>query len=265
MSYTKVFLCFALLLSGLLISCDFTKKTVNNINLFTIEDDIRLGKQVSEEIASDPRQFPLLPERGNEEVYRYVRSITNRILNSGKIVNRNNFAWSVQIIDDAETLNAFATPGGYLYVYTGLIKYLDSEDQLAGVMGHEIAHSDQRHSTKQMTKSGAIDLLLSAALGEREAVRQVVGGLIGLRFSRTHETEADEYSVRYLCGTDYNAAGAAGFFKKIGGAGSPPEFLSTHPNPTNRVQEIENRARAMGCRGKKTNDTQYQRIKNLLK
>ncbi len=265
MSNTKAFFFLVVLLSGVLISCEFTKKTVNNVNLFTIDDDIRLGKQVSEEIANDSKQFPILSERQNPEVYRYVRGITNRILNSGKIVNRNNFAWEVKIIDDLETLNAFATPGGYIYVYTGLINYLDSEDQLAGVMGHEIAHSDQRHSTKQMTKSGAIDLLLSAALGEREAVRQVVGGIIGLRFSRTHETEADEYSVRYLCGTDYNAAGAAGFFKKIGGAGSPPEFLSTHPNPDNRVQEIENRAKAMACRGRKTNDAAYQKIKNLLK
>lgn len=261
----KIMLSLALLTAIILGSCEFTKKTVNNVNLFTIEDDIQLGKQVSEEIASDPKQFPILSERGNEEVYSYVRKITTKILNSGKVVNRNNFAWEVKIIDDPETLNAFATPGGYIYVYTGLIKYLDSEDQLAGVMGHEIAHSDQRHSTKQMTKSGALDLLLSAALGEKEAVRQVVGGIVGLRFSRAHETEADEYSVRYLCGTGYNAAGAAGFFKKIGGAGSPPEFLSTHPNPNNRVAEIEARAKSMNCRGSSTNQTEYARIKSLIR
>lgn len=264
MRYKKIISLGCIALSLILVGCEFTKKTVNNINLFTIEDDIKLGLQVSQEIANDPKQFPILNERGNEDVYRYIRKITNKILNNGKIVNRNNFKWQVKIIDDPETLNAFATPGGYIYVYTGLIKYLDSEDQLAGVMGHEIAHADQRHSTKQMTKSGAIDLLLSAALGEREAVKQVVGGIVGLRFSRTHETEADEYSVRYLCGTGYNAAGAAGFFKKIGGASSPPEFLSTHPNPDNRVQEIEARADAMGCRGNDTNKTEYSRIKSKL-
>ena len=265
MRYKKLLFFSGLALSLLLISCEFTKKTVNSVNLFTIEDDIKLGKQVSDEIANDSKQFPILKEQGNEEVYGYIRKITNKILNSGKVVNRNNFAWEVKIIDDIETLNAFATPGGYIYVYTGLINYLDTEDQLAGVMGHEIAHSDQRHSTKQMTKSGALDLLLSAAIGEREAIRQVVGGIVGLRFSRTHETEADEYSVRYLCGTDYNAAGAAGFFKKIGGEGSPPEFLSTHPNPDNRVQQIEARAKGMGCRGNKTNKSEYLRIKNLLR
>jgi len=263
--YKKLFLISSLALSLILVGCEFTKKTVNKVNLFSIEDDIKLGLQVSQEIANDPKQFPILAERGNEDVYRYIRKITNKILNSGKVVNRNNFKWQVKIIDDIETLNAFATPGGYIYVYTGLIKYLDSEDQLAGVMGHEIAHADQRHSTKQMTKSGALDLLLSAAIGEREAVKQVVGGIVGLRFSRTHETEADEYSVRYLCGTNYNAAGAAGFFKKIGGAGSPPEFLSTHPNPDNRVEQIEARAKVMGCRGNSTNKTEYNRIKGLLR
>lgn len=265
MIHRNLIILVALLAAGIFVGCEFTKKTVNNVNLFTLEDDIKLGKQVSEEIANDPKQFPILKERGNEEVYRYVRKITNKILNGGKVVNRSNFAWEVKIIDDSKTLNAFATPGGYIYVYTGLIKYLDSEDQLAGVMGHEIAHADQRHSTKQMTKSGALDLLLSAALGEKEAVQQVVGGIVGLRFSRTHETEADEYSVRYLCGTSYNAAGAAGFFKKIGAAGSPPEFLSTHPNPDNRVAQIEARAKAMSCRGSSTNKSEYARIKKLIR
>lgn len=265
MNFKNLFLVLFLFCSILFVGCEFTKKTVNSINLFTIEDDINLGKQVSAEIANDPTQFPILPERGNEEVYQYIRKITNSILNSGKVVNRNNFAWEVKIIDDSETLNAFATPGGYIYVYTGLIKFLDSEDQLAGVMGHEIAHSDQRHSTKQMTKSGALDLLLSAAIGDRAAVKQVVGGIVGLKFSRAHETEADEYSVNYLCGTSYNAAGAAGFFKKIGGAGSTPEFISTHPNPDNRVQAIEARAEGMGCRGNNTNTREYARIKSLLK
>ena len=150
-----------------------------------------------------------------------------------------------------------------------------SEDQLAGVMGHEIGHADKRHSMRQLYQMYGVQL--AAAIGTGIVTRgdttkkaamtigQIAQAAIGLKFSREHETEADDASVAYLCGTEYNSAGAAGFFKKIGNANSPPEFLSTHPNPTNRVQNIEAQAAAKNCPGKATNQSQYQRIKSLLK
>lgn len=249
------------MLTGL--SCSSIKK----INLFSIQDDKNLGLQVSKEIEGDRNQFPLLPERGNEEVYRYIRNITNNILNSGKVQHKDDFNWSVKIIDDPETLNAFATPGGYIYVYTGLIKFLDTEDQLAGVMGHEIAHADRRHSTRQMTSSYGVQTLLSVATGNANpgAVQQVLAGLTSLKFSRNHETEADSYSVTYLCNTKYDSAGAAGFFKKISGSKAPPEFLSTHPNSAGRVENIEKKAAAMTCKPSSTNVSEHNRIKQLIK
>ena len=121
--------------------------STGGLNVFSIDQDIELGRQVSQEINNNPSEYPILREQGNEQVYRYIRQLTDRILSSGKVAHRNEFAWEVKIIDDPETLNAFATPGGYIYVYTGLIKFLDSEDELAGVMGHEIAHAAQRHRT----------------------------------------------------------------------------------------------------------------------
>lgn len=236
------------------------------LNLFTPQQDIELGREVQKQIESDPKQFPILPERGNEEVYRYIRNITKKILNSGKVQHKNDFAWEVRIIDDDKTLNAFATPGGYIYVYTGLIKFLDSEDQLAGVMGHEIAHSDLRHSTRQMTKIYGISALSSIITGKANPglLEQVALSLVSLKFSRSHETESDKYSVIYLCGTDYNASGAAGFFKKIAGRGGQPEFLSTHPDPGNRVANIEQQAEGLGCKSGKTFKSEYARIKRLL-
>ena len=250
-------------LSLFLIGCGST----GGLNFFSVEQDIELGRQVSQEINNNPAEFPLLPEQGNEEVYRYIRNITTKILNSGKVAYRDEFAWEVKIIDDPETLNAFATPGGYIYVYTGLIKFLDSEDELAGVMGHEIAHSAQRHSTQQMTKAYGLQILLGVISGNTSpgTIEQIALGLASLNFSREHETEADEFSVNYLCGTNYNAAGAAGFFRKMEGSGGrPPEFLSTHPNPGNRVEAIDQKAQEMGCRGNATNRGEYARIKQLL-
>ncbi|MBL7817410.1 MAG: M48 family metalloprotease [Saprospiraceae bacterium] len=242
-----------------------------------ISEDVKMGKQTADQINSKPSEYPILPERGNEEVYRYVRGITSKILSSGNVAHAKDFPWEVKIINDNKTLNAFCTPGGYIYVYTGLIKYLDTEDQLAGVMGHEIAHADKRHSMRQLYQLYGVQILATlgagiATQGKNEGTQktamsaaQIASAVVGLRFSRDHETEADNMSVNYLCGTEYNPAGAAGFFKKIGNANTPPEFLSTHPSPTNRVQNIESQAATKSCRGNATNATQYQRIKALLK
>ena len=240
------------------------------VNVFSLDQDRQLGAQVNQEILSNPQQYPVLPERGNEEAYRYIRGITNKILNSGQVEHKNEFAWEVRLIDDDKTLNAFATPGGYIYVYTGLIKYLDSEEQLAGVMGHEIAHADKRHSTKAMTKAYGVQALASLASGSQGGALagNVLGSLLQLRFGRGAETEADTYSVVYLCPTGYEADGAAGFFRKLeagGSGGRPPEFLSTHPNPGNRVANIEKQVAERGCSGgSKASSTEYARIKSLL-
>ncbi len=238
----------------------------DGFNLFTPEQDLELGRQVKQEIESNPQEYPILPEQGNEEVYRYIRGITNKILNSGKVNYRNEFAWEVKIIRDDETLNAFCTPGGFIYVYTGLIKFLDSEDELAGVMGHEIAHAALRHSTRQMTKLYGVAALTSVITGNEDPglIEQIVQGLISLRFSRTHETESDEHSVIYLCETDYNADGAAGFFRKIDTGGRTPEFLSTHPDPGNRVQKINAKANSLNCGTGRDYRSEYQQMKAKL-
>ncbi|TAK44550.1 MAG: peptidase M48 [Saprospiraceae bacterium] len=261
----RLVLLFSFSFSMALLSCGAFK---NGINVFTIDDDIALGKQVSEQIAGDPKQFPILPEQGNEEAYRYVRNITTKLLHTGKVAYSKEFPWDVKLINDSKTLNAFAVPGGHLYVYTGLIKYLDSEDQLAGVMGHEIAHAALRHSTQQMTSLYGLDAIRQIITGKTDpgVLEQIALGLASLKFSRKHEAQADEYSVIYLCGTNYNAAGSAGFFKKIEGKeGTPPEFLSTHPDPGNRIKSIEKKAQELACSGNETNKSQYAHIKSLLK
>lgn len=263
---TKSFLYILLILSFLALQSGCKgSKPGGGFNLFSVAQDNELGLQVKQQIEADPVQFPIMNEANNKEAYRIIRDMTDEILNSGNVYHKDAFVWEVKIIDDDETLNAFCTPGGYIYVYTGLIKYLDKEDQLAGVMGHEIAHADQRHSTRQMTKMFGIQVLLAALAGNQETLAQITAGLINLKFSRGHETEADNYSVEYLSGTHFNCAGAAGFFEKIGGEGAPPEFLSTHPNPANRVENIKSRAANKGCKITDTTDqNRYQQLKSLL-
>jgi len=247
-----------------LCSCKSIKDSWDNLNVFPVTQDVELGKQVNDEISANQSQFPKVSEQGNEELYQYVRGIVNKILNKGNVEYYKDFAWQVTLINDIKTQNAFATPGGYIFVYTGLIKFLDSEDQLAGVLGHEIAHAAKRHSTKQLTKMVGLQVLADAALGNKETVKQVATALIGLTFSRAHETQADSMSVVYLCPTEYNAAGASGFFKKIKGQPIQPEWLSSHPNPSNRIQNIDGKSKSLACTGKEIYKDRYAKMKLLL-
>lgn len=235
-------------------------------NLFTIEDDRKFGAQVAAELEGPESKLKILDSSRNAEVYKYLYKVRDNILNSGQVQHKNEFAWRLRIVHDDSTLNAFCTPGGYIYFYTGILKFLDSEDQLAGVMGHEIAHADRRHSTRQMTQMFGVQVLLGVIAGNREMIKQISGALVGLKFSRNHETEADESSVKYLCPTPYNAAGGAGFFEKIQALGGArvPEFLSTHPDPGNRIQHFNEHKIALGCQGNSTFSSEYAVMKSRL-
>lgn len=246
--------------------------------LTSLDKDIAYGKQTAAEIAANPDKFPILPEAKYPQAYVHVRRILNNILQSPAIQYKDKFAYQdIKIIHDDKTLNAFATPGGHIYVYTGLIKYLDNETQLAGVLGHEIAHAERRHSVKQMEKNAGIGLLSTAVLigtgtaGSQGAqqLANVANNLLGLKFSRGDENDADKYSVIYLSGTEYGCNGAAGFFEKIqkSGQSGGAAFLSTHPSPRNRVRDINREAAKRGCSlptptGKA--DARYQEFKDSL-
>lgn len=236
------------------------------LNLFTIAQDKEFGAQVAAEIDGNPAEYPLLDSASNIEVYQMIYRVRDKILNSGNVTNKDNFEWRLRIIDNDSTLNAFCTPGGYIYVYTGILKFLDNESQFAGVMGHEIAHADKRHSTRQMTKMYGLQVMLDILAGDRALLKEMTGAIIGLKNSRKHETEADQYSVEYLCPTDYNAAGGGGFFQKIqdmGGA-SQPEFLSTHPDPGKRIEHFNSAKTTLGCSGANDNTNEYKRIVGQL-
>lgn len=238
-------------------------------NLVPLSHDVELGKQVSKQIESD-KSIKILDEKKYAAAYTYIRGITENILNSGQVKNRNNFAWKVKIIHDDKTLNAFCTPGGFIYVYTGLIKFLDSEDHLAGVLGHEIAHADRRHSTKQMLESQGIQLITQAVIGKnKSAIVSIAQNLLSLKFSRDDETDADKMSVNYLCPTIYQADGAAGFFQKLqeqNQSSGVPEFLSTHPSPANRVANISADASNRQCKSStvRRDMTLYAKFKAML-
>jgi predicted Zn-dependent protease len=224
---------FLTFISFYLISC-------GDVNVFPVETDLKIGELYDENILENNSK--IVSEEKNKDLYASINKMKEDILTSPQIKYKSNFVWKLKIMDDDSTVNAFCTPGGYIYVYTGLIKFLESEDQLAGVLGHEIAHADLRHSTSQMTKSLGIKAILFFLGIDGGLFTDIAQNLAGLTFSRDHETQADKYSVLYLSSTQYDPKGVKYFFEKMRkkeGENASIQFLSTHPNPENRMEMIE--------------------------
>ncbi|MDZ7742539.1 MAG: M48 family metalloprotease [Bacteroidota bacterium] len=238
-------------------------------NIFSVQDDMEFGMQVNQEIENNAQEYNIIDPAQYPEAYQHLRRIRDSILNTGLVDYDEKFVWEVNLLKNDTVLNAFATPGGYLYFYTGLVKFLDNEAEFAGVMGHEMAHSAERHSTEQLTRVYGLQVLLSVVLGEdpgmiAQIAADLAAGLTMLAFSRNHENDADEFAVKYLYATSYDARGVAGFFQKLEGAPRPPEFLSTHPSPENRVEDILAMWEALGGKEGNYYVDSYNQFKNSL-
>ena len=242
--------------------------------VFSAKYDVDLGKQTVRSIAEDPEQYPLLSEDEYSEVYAHMRSLVDRLLQSPDIQYRDLFAYDqVKIIHDDDVLNAFCAPGGYIYVFTGLMRYLDHEDHLAGVLGHEIAHAELRHSSQRLQKEyGAQKLLdfvlLSTPTTAGDVINaQIAKDLLTLNYSRGQEAQADDYSVKYLSTSGYACDGTAGFFAKLleeGQDAKIPEFLSDHPASGARVRDIRRAAQELGCSTEMGDPAEWEEIKATL-
>src|SRR5262249_38486846 len=212
------------------------------INFYSPEKELALGKQLAGEVA---RQAKLVDDPLTTE---YV----NRL---GQNLARNSdakFPFTFQVIDD-EVPNAFALPGGFVFVNTGLIKLAAEEDELAGAVAHEIAHVAARHMTRQATKTtiaqmGTIPLsvILGGGLGGY-AGRQAAGAampMMFLKFSRGDESEADYLGVQYMYAAGYDPNGAISIFEKLESLqrrkpGTISKIFSTHPMDADRIAKTE--------------------------
>lgn len=239
-------------------------------NIFTLEQDKQFGADFDHEIMNSG-EYNILSESQYSDAYTHLKRIRDDMLQSDDLNHADDFVWKVRLIRDDDVLNAFAVPGGYMYFYTGLIKYLDDEAQFAGVVAHEMAHVDKRHSTEQMTKMYGFEFLLGMLLGEdpeawAEIAAELAKGLGNLQFSRSNEYEADEYAVKYSADTDLNPKGVAGFFEKLEAEDRPkvPEFLSTHPSPDNRIEAINEVWENIGSPAGENYTERYNNFKNSL-
>ncbi len=186
-------------------------------------------------------------------VGKRIADATERYLKAnGMEEELKNFSWEFNLVKDNQ-VNAFCMPGGKIVVYEGLLPLVSSDDELAVVLGHEVAHAVAKHSNERMSQQllaqyGAA-ILGVAVQNKSQAVQQVASTVYGvgaqygvmLPFSRKHESEADYMGLVFMTMAGYNPDVAINFWKKMsaGNSGSVPEFMSTHPSDATRIAEIQ--------------------------
>jgi predicted Zn-dependent protease len=238
-SSTSRFLLSALLLP-LAVSCAVNPATgERELSLVSEGQEIQMGREADESITAS------LGLVDDPELQRYVEELGARM---AAVSERPDLPWEFHVVDDP-VVNAFALPGGFIYMTRGILAHFESEAELAGVLGHEIGHVTARHSVSQMSRQQLQQLGLGVGMILSEDVRRFGDvlasglGLLNLRYSRGDETQSDELGIRYMTRTGYDPEALVGVFRmlsNVSGAaeGRVPEWQLTHPYPENREEHI---------------------------
>lgn len=239
------------LAAAALAACSTTPTGRSQLLLTSVNQEMRLGSEAYDEMLAEAK----LVESGPQ--YEMVQRLGRRIAASAKQYypdsGAREFRWEFVLIDDPETVNAWALPGGKCAVYTGLLPVTQDEDSLAAVVGHEVGHAIARHGGERMSQSVVLQgALAGAALSMREmdgAKREGILSALGLGatvgvmlpFSRKHESEADEIGLLLAANAGYDPRAAVGLWQRMGALGGarPPEFLSTHPSEETRIERLQ--------------------------
>lgn len=238
----------------------------------TIEDEKKLGKEFYEKLES---KGVFLQDR---KISDYFNTIGNRILSQG---HKSPFSFTFTVIKNPG-INAFATPGGYVYVYSGLIRISENESQLASVLAHEIAHVKCRHIAKILEKSKKIGIATMAAIlagafiggGDETAAAVTTFSIaaaasMNLKYTREHEEEADRTGMSYLVKAGYDGKGMLDFLKIMRKyeyySNSVPSYFLTHPGTGDRIAYLDGLLQTTyKTRGKEGITEKYERIKTSL-
>jgi predicted Zn-dependent protease len=218
-----------------------------HVGSITPEQEIALGLQAAPEME---QQFGGLDPDPNLQAK--VDQVGGRLV-AQSAAGKTPYQFQFHVLNDPETINAFALPGGQVFITEGLLKRLQTEGQLAGVLGHEMGHVVARHGAEQMAKQQLTQGLTGAAVlatydpndpssRNSAAVAAMIGQLVTMRFSRQDELQADQLGVKLGGESGYDPRSMIQLMKILeeSSQGSqPPEFFSTHPNPENRIQRIQ--------------------------
>ncbi|HLB53716.1 MAG TPA: M48 family metalloprotease [Gemmatimonadales bacterium] len=237
-----------ILIGGSLAGCATNPATgQREVSLVSESQEIALGEQTA---TAARAAIGVYPDSG---LQRYVRGVGMRL--SG-ITERASLPWNFEVVDDPE-VNAFAAPGGKIFVTRGILNFLGSEAELAGVLGHEAGHVTARHTARQITRQQLFGIGLIAGAIFSTSVAQNIGaiqqglGLLFLSYSRGDETQADELGFRYVRRLNYDPREMAETFgtldriSTLAGGGRVPTWASTHPDPGDRATKATQRAAAV--------------------
>lgn len=210
-----------------------------HISLST-DEEIRLGLNSAPEMA---RQYGgLYPD---QKAQQEVKKVGN-ILVSSTVARETPYRYDFHLLRDPETVNAFALPGGQVFITYGLYKRLQNEDQLAGVLGHEIGHVVGRHSAERLAKSELTQGILTGVMTGTDAsaaqMAAMVANVINMKYGRNDELEADRLGVKFMIHSGYNPyqfIEVMRILDEASGGERVPEFSSTHPSGPHRVEEIK--------------------------
>uniref|UniRef100_Q01UZ2 Peptidase M48, Ste24p n=1 Tax=Solibacter usitatus (strain Ellin6076) TaxID=234267 RepID=Q01UZ2_SOLUE len=232
-------------------------------NLFTKEDDISVGKENARQVLA---QYDVVK---NQFLQDYVNRIGKKLAAAPE-AEKSGFQFTFTVLN-VDEINAFALPGGPMFIYTGLLKAIDNEAQLAGVMGHEMSHVILRQGTHEATKANGVQILaggLATLLGGGKLVQAGLGltaNSFVLKFSRDAESEADALGSHLMAESGYDPVQMAKFFEKLAAGGERmPQILSDHPNPGNREAAIAAEMHTLPVRKYGYESGQFQRMKKEL-
>ncbi|MEM7248417.1 MAG: M48 family metallopeptidase [Acidobacteriota bacterium] len=210
-----------------------------------------LAMTADQEIAMGLQAAPqMIQQHGGQHPDRAAQDLVDRV--GQRLVARSDAAqtewrFDFHLLDDPQTINAFALPGGQCFITSALYSRLSTEGELAGVLGHEIGHVVARHGAQRMAKAKLTQGLTGAVLmgsdgGGGARMAQMVGQMVNMKYGREDELQSDQLGVRFMAQSGYDPRALIGVMKVLAeasGGRSQPEFFSTHPNPENRIQRIE--------------------------
>jgi Zn-dependent protease with chaperone function len=240
-------------------------------NKYQVSEDVRAGQQAAQQVY---QQMPILRDSA---VDSYVDRVGQRLVAAIPAeYQQPAFRYSFDVVD-ARDINAFALPGGPMFVNRGMIEAAHSEGEMAGVMAHEISHVALRHATAQQTKAtsakstiiGLGSILGGAILGGQTgaAIGQTIAQGYFTKYSREYETQADILGSQIMARAGYDPRELAAMFRTIAqqGGGGGPEWLSSHPNPGNREQRIMQEAAMLRVEGGRSDTAEFRQVQSRLR
>jgi beta-barrel assembly-enhancing protease len=237
--------CFFSIVFFSFLSCSTVSDIATNL-MVSDAQEVQLGTQYRQQIEDDKTNYPLYTQRTsyNTNLVNYIETIGQKIVSNQN--DRTGIEFKFTVINNDSVINAFAIPGGFVYVYTGLLIKASNEAEIAGVLAHEIAHVAKRHGAKRLVREYGIDALLDVLVGDSSGIRlalDITKNLVFLDYGRDNEFESDSCAVEYLTSAGYNPNGMKTFLEVLatmGGSSSKLEqLLSTHPDSKDRVARVE--------------------------